>query len=380
MEIATVFLLTLFPYSQELLEKEGVNLVFTPTATEIYPTGYTTVVNPGPSFGEGGRGEGGARPHFFAGVATVCTKLLHIVQPQRAYFGQKDAMQCAVLRTIVRDLCIPTEVVVLPTERAADGLALSSRNAHLGPEERSAAPTVFAALSSGAQVYREAVITQARLLRSRGEIEGRFRGRVIQKADVEAKVHAVLALEPLIEKVEYVSLAFADNMQELGPEVRPSSEDLVLSCAILMRSGVRLIDNVVLPGALPVGTSAVPRATSAVPRVASDSAVPDSAVVPPLTPFDPPTCPSARGPASAKAVSVVSISRKVKRGKKLSMVTAYSAPQGELVDASGADLVLVGDSVGMTELGFTTTQPVTLEHMLHHVCFIIITWFVKFFF
>ncbi len=113
---------------------EGVDVLFAPSADEIYPAGFRTWIDV-----DGTGAEGKARPGHFRGVATVCVKLFNIVRPRRAYFGQKDAQQAAVLRRVVRDLNIDVEIRVLPTVRDHDGLALSSRNVRLSPEERNRA-------------------------------------------------------------------------------------------------------------------------------------------------------------------------------------------------------------------------------------------------
>jgi pantoate--beta-alanine ligase len=123
--------------------EEGVDEVFAPTVEEVYPEGFSTSVDVGPL---GGLWEGASRPGHFAGVATVVLKLLNRVAPDVAYFGQKDAQQVAVIRTMVRDLDVPAEIRVVPTVREADGLALSSRNVHLSAEERRRAPSLHRAL------------------------------------------------------------------------------------------------------------------------------------------------------------------------------------------------------------------------------------------
>jgi pantoate--beta-alanine ligase len=124
----------------------GVDVLFAPSAEELYPAGFDTAVDPG----ELGRVlEGAARPGHFGGVATVCAKLFAIVQPHVAWFGQKDAQQVAVVRQIVRDLNMPLEIAALPTVRDTDGLALSSRNARLSPDERAAALALPRALGAG---------------------------------------------------------------------------------------------------------------------------------------------------------------------------------------------------------------------------------------
>ena len=123
-----------------LLESFGVDLVFVPSVEEMYPAGATTAVDVG-RLGE--MLEGASRPGHFRGVATVVNILFNLVQPNRAYFGQKDGQQAVVVRRMVRDLGLPVEVVVGPTVREADGLALSSRNRYLAPEDRAQAPALY---------------------------------------------------------------------------------------------------------------------------------------------------------------------------------------------------------------------------------------------
>jgi pantoate--beta-alanine ligase len=129
----------------EIAEAESVDVVFAPAADELYPAGFTTWVEP-----TGTGAEGTARPGHFRGVATVCLKLFNLVQPERAYFGQKDAQQVAVIRRLVRDLNVPVEIHVVPIVRDADGLALSSRNVLLSPDERERALGLPRALQSAA--------------------------------------------------------------------------------------------------------------------------------------------------------------------------------------------------------------------------------------
>jgi pantoate--beta-alanine ligase len=128
---------------RELLEKEKVDVVFTPSAEEMYPPGAVTWVT---VEGLSERLEGKSRPGHFRGVATIVSKLFHIVEPDRAYFGQKDAQQALIIRRMVRDLDLGVEVMVCPTVRETDGLALSSRNAYLNPEERKQALVLYRAL------------------------------------------------------------------------------------------------------------------------------------------------------------------------------------------------------------------------------------------
>jgi pantoate--beta-alanine ligase len=129
----------------------GVDYLFAPSVEEMYPPGYATWVEmQGPACGL----EGDFRPGHFRGVATVCLKLFTIVRPHLAYFGQKDAQQVAVIKQLVRDLNLDVEIRVIPTVREPDGLALSSRNAHLSPAERERALAIVRALGAGLAAYR----------------------------------------------------------------------------------------------------------------------------------------------------------------------------------------------------------------------------------
>jgi pantoate--beta-alanine ligase len=145
----------------ELLESEGVALVFAPQPDEMYPEGASTLVE---VEGVGDRLDGRSRPGHFRGVATVVAKLFHIAAPDKAFFGQKDAAQVAVLRRMVRDLNFDLELVVCPTVREADGLALSSRNRYLSPEERMRALVLSRALNVISAAYRAGEKDVARLL------------------------------------------------------------------------------------------------------------------------------------------------------------------------------------------------------------------------
>jgi pantoate--beta-alanine ligase len=141
---------------------EGVELVFAPGVDDMYPPGATTTVDPGPL---GDELEGGVRPGHFAGVLTVVAKLFHIVGPDLAFFGEKDYQQLVLVKRMVRDLDFPLDVVGVPTVREPDGLALSSRNAYLSPEQRPLATALHRALTAGAGVSArgpEAVLTAAR--------------------------------------------------------------------------------------------------------------------------------------------------------------------------------------------------------------------------
>jgi len=154
----------------ELAEEAGVDVLFVPPAEEIYPPGFETWVDVERL---GAMLEGEHRPGHFRGVATVCLKLFNLVRPQRAYFGQKDAQQVAVISRMVRDLAVPVEIRVVPTVRDPDGLALSSRNAYLSPEERSQALALPRALAS----------------RDRSELDG-LEVDYFEEADFEPRVLA----------------------------------------------------------------------------------------------------------------------------------------------------------------------------------------------
>ncbi|HTW83771.1 MAG TPA: pantoate--beta-alanine ligase [Candidatus Sulfotelmatobacter sp.] len=132
-------------------EAAGVDLLYAPAVETMYPPDFGTSIDAGPV---AAGYEGALRPGHFRGVATVCVKLFSTVGAERAYFGQKDAQQVAVLRRVVADLNLPVELVVLPTVREADGLALSSRNVYLDPEQRAVAPTLHRALSTIADAVR----------------------------------------------------------------------------------------------------------------------------------------------------------------------------------------------------------------------------------
>ena len=200
-----------------LLEREGVALVFAPQPAEMYPPGFGVSIAPGPV---AARLEGEVRPGHFAGVATVVAKLFNIVQPSAAYFGQKDAQQAAVIRTLVRDLNIPVELVIAPTVREPDGLAMSSRNSYLGPAERAAALVLFKALSAA---------------------KARFEAGERDAEALRRAMRAVIAAEPLA-KADYVSVADPASLDELD---RVGPAGALASLAVRIGT-TRLIDNVLL--------------------------------------------------------------------------------------------------------------------------------------
>ena len=200
-----------------LLEAEGVDLVYAPTPEEVYPPGFDTWIEPGAL---ANRLEGEARPGHFRGVATVVAKLFNVVGPDRAYFGQKDGQQLAVIRQLVRDLNLKVEIVAVPTVRDPDGLALSSRNVYLTLEERKAAPVVYRALSKAQQLWEN------------GE---RDAGKLRETA------RQVLESESLLKGIDYVSVADGATLAELERVEVPA----MVSTAVRL-GRTRLIDNVVL--------------------------------------------------------------------------------------------------------------------------------------
>ena len=202
---------------QALLEKADCDLLFYPAVEEMYPPGDLDIyVVPGRVAAVL---EGASRPGHFRGVATVVAKLFNIVQPERAYFGQKDGQQLAVIRRMVRDLDFPVEIIAVPTVRDPDGLAMSSRNAYLGPTERAAAPILYRALMHAQELY-EGGERDANVLR--------------------IAMHEVLTSEDLAV-VDYVSVADAETLEELD------HVDSSAMASLAVRIGrTRLIDNIVL--------------------------------------------------------------------------------------------------------------------------------------
>jgi pantoate--beta-alanine ligase len=198
-----------------LLAAEGADAVFIPTASEMYPDGFNTWVEVKGPLVE--RLEGASRPGHFRGVTTVVAKLFSIVQPQRAYFGEKDAQQLRVIAKMVADLNLPVEIVACPTVREGDGLAMSSRNAYLSPEERRAALVVPGCLDLAQEIIR------GQGLRDVGLVRESLRVYIGQKPQVE---------------IDYVSVADAETLAELEVIDRPA----LVSVAVRV-GRTRLIDN-----------------------------------------------------------------------------------------------------------------------------------------
>ncbi len=201
-----------------LLESLGMDVAFVPTVAQIYPPGAATSVEVG-RLGE--VLEGAARPGHFRGVATVVSILLALVRPDRAYFGQKDGQQAVVVARMVRDLGLPLEVVVCPTVREPDGLALSSRNLYLSADERAQAPALHRALQSAAGELAAGEDSADRL-------------RELMRAEVARAALATL---------DYVSIADAETLDELTAVDRPA----LASLAVRFPS-TRLIDCLPLAG------------------------------------------------------------------------------------------------------------------------------------
>jgi pantoate--beta-alanine ligase len=212
--------LTRYPRTPErdaaLLEAEGVDVLFMPSAEEMYPPGFATRVEVG-HIGE--VLEGASRPGHFAGVATVVLKLFQLVRPTRAYFGQKDAQQLAVIRQMVRDLNLPVEIVAGPTIREPDGLARSSRNAYLSPAERRAATVLYHALITA---------------------RDRFNAGECDAEALRHVMHRAVSEEPLA-RLDYAEVVNADTMEP--PAMVEAGTLLVIAARI---GTTRLIDNLAL--------------------------------------------------------------------------------------------------------------------------------------
>jgi len=199
-----------------LLEQEKTDIVFVPCDNVMYPPGFSSWVDVGKVTE---RLEGASRPGHFRGVATVCAKLFNIVQPTTAYFGQKDAQQVIVIKRIVADLNMNLEIVVVPTVRESDGLAVSSRNIYLSPVERQAAIVLFEALSLAKQLWRQ------------GEKDA---------DNIRQQMTSLIQKKPLAQ-IDYVSIAHSNTLEELKHINCPALASLAV------RIGkARLIDNVIL--------------------------------------------------------------------------------------------------------------------------------------
>ncbi len=196
----------------------GSHLLFAPSVEEMYPEGFATVVHVG---GITEKFEGQFRPSHFDGVTTIVAKLFNVVQPDRAYFGQKDYQQLLVVRQLVRDLQFPIEIVMVPTVRESDGLAMSSRNVYLSPEERQKALALYRALRAGEQAIQ---------------------GGARQRVQIEQQMLAVLQQVPELA-VDYAAAADAETLEQ--PQVFLPGQLVVLLVAARLPSA-RLIDNLLV--------------------------------------------------------------------------------------------------------------------------------------
>jgi pantoate--beta-alanine ligase len=201
---------------RELLESEGADYLFAPRVEEMYPPGAVTYVTVEEL---SNRLDGGSRPGHFRGVTTVVAKLFHIVEPDHAFFGQKDAAQVAVLRRMVQDLNFPVEIVVCPIVREPDGLALSSRNTYLNPTERQRALIFSRTLRHMQQRFEEGERSAAALL---------------------AAGNSILATEPAAQ-LDYLALVDPDTLEAVKEVTRPA-----LAAIAAWIGSTRLIDNVIL--------------------------------------------------------------------------------------------------------------------------------------
>ncbi|AGO11188.1 AaceriAFR282Wp [[Ashbya] aceris (nom. inval.)] len=223
-----------------LLEEAGVDVLFAPSPAEIYPRGIPLEVEAqrGPFvsvLGVSEMLEGRTRPRFFRGVATVVAKLVNIVAPDRAYFGQKDIQQCIVVDTMFRELFMDVQMVMLPIERDANGLALSSRNKYMCPETTALASNIYRGLCAAAALLQ-------------GSSADASRESVLDAANA--------VWEPFVNsgdfRVDYLSVADRATLAELGPEIS-RQQDVVLSCAVYVTDRakpdtvVRLLDNILVP-------------------------------------------------------------------------------------------------------------------------------------
>ena len=199
-----------------LLEKDKTDIIFMPSVTEMYPPQFSSWVEV-EKVTE--RLEGASRPGHFRGVATVVAKLFNIVLPTRAYFGQKDAQQAVVIKKMVADLNMNVEIVILPTVREPDGLAVSSRNIYLNPKERQAAVVLYQALCLAQKLW----------------VQGETNAQTIRQQMTD-----LIQKEPLAD-IDYISVANAETLEELDKVTPPALASMAVKIG-----KTRLIDNMVL--------------------------------------------------------------------------------------------------------------------------------------
>jgi pantoate--beta-alanine ligase len=201
----------------KLLTDYNVDYIFAPTADEMYPKGFATYVT---VEGLSEQLEGSSRPGHFRGVATVVTILLNTVRPDFAFFGQKDAQQSLIIRRLVKDLAFDTEMVILPTVREDSGLAISSRNLYLTPDDQTAAAVIHKALARAKTAYRDGERSAARL---------------------EILVRSTIELEPR-SRVDYVTVVDAETLEHLD---KLDDRPIMIGVAVFIGK-TRLIDNTIL--------------------------------------------------------------------------------------------------------------------------------------
>jgi pantoate--beta-alanine ligase len=198
------------------LEKVGTDYVFMPTPADMYPPNFNSWVEVQQVTD---RLEGAARPGHFRGVATVVAKLFNIVQPTRSYFGQKDAQQCVVIRKMVKDLDMPLEMIIVPTVREQDGLAMSSRNVYLSPEMRQQAPVLYKSLQLAEKLWQQ------------GEKDA---------AKIRQQMTALIQKQPLAQ-IEYIDVADTETLAELK-----TIKSSALISMVVRFGHTRLLDNIIL--------------------------------------------------------------------------------------------------------------------------------------
>jgi len=199
------------------LRKAEADVLFMPDASHIYPSGFTTRIDVG-EISE--KLCGAFRPGHFKGVATIVAKLFNIVKPTRAYFGQKDFQQAAVIRKMVKDLDVPVDVVVSPTIREHDGLAMSSRNLYLNEEERKAACVIYRCLVQTSELVKSGIIN---------------------KEKIQGFMKEKLSAEPLVREIQYASMYDPETLDE----VENAGKEALLAVSVKV-GGTRLIDNMLV--------------------------------------------------------------------------------------------------------------------------------------
>lgn len=204
-------------HDMEKLEKAGVHILFMPDIKAVYPEGFSTNVKVS---GISERLCGAFRPGHFDGVATVVCKLFNLVRPTRAYFGQKDFQQTVLVTRMVKDLNLEVDVVACPTVREEDGLAMSSRNAYLGPEERSAATVIYRTLQGASKMIKS------------GDVG---------PADIKESLKTMLKKEPLVSELQYAGVYDTGTLEELAAY----KKEVLLAIALKIGK-TRLIDNLIV--------------------------------------------------------------------------------------------------------------------------------------